>query len=59
MNRPYLAFFANRRIPAFTELTIDYDPSAARDEKGKKVVIGKEDKRCMCGAESCRGYLAV
>ncbi|KAI0700402.1 hypothetical protein BC835DRAFT_1327238 [Cytidiella melzeri] len=56
MNRPYLAFFATKHIAAFTELTIDYDPRAARD--GKRVAR-QSDKVCMCGAPSCRGHLSV
>ncbi|KAI0090046.1 hypothetical protein BDY19DRAFT_992979 [Irpex rosettiformis] len=62
MNRPYLAFFATKYIPAFTELTIDYDPRASWDiganSKAKKVV-GKGNRKCMCGTGSCRGYMLI
>lgn len=58
MNRPYLAFVTTQDIPALTELTLDYDPKAAFNTKGKKR-LREGEKECRCGAEKCRGYIAV
>ncbi|XP_028820034.1 histone-lysine N-methyltransferase SETDB1-like isoform X1 [Denticeps clupeoides] len=46
---PWIAFFANNRITAGTELTWDYNYKAD-GEKGKAVA-------CCCGAAECRGRL--
>ncbi|GJE87895.1 hypothetical protein PsYK624_039790 [Phanerochaete sordida] len=56
-NRPYLAFVAKEDIPKGTELTIDYDPKAARDKKGKRRQAG--GKECNCGAKHCRRRIPV
>lgn len=63
MNMPYLAFVAIKDIPGGEELTLDYNPAAAeatRKGKGKgkiKKPLGSRD--CMCGAETCRGWVQI
>jgi len=66
MNTPYLAFVALKDIPAWTELTVDYDPGATKIKgqgrgrgKGKgKTKIPPGAKPCMCGATAiCRGWV--
>jgi len=62
-NQPHLAFVATRAIPASTELTIDYAPGFAAELqsgriKGKnRIPHGAE--LCMCGSDSCRGWVRV
>lgn len=63
LNQPYLAFVAIGAILARSELTIDYEPGAALEfkrSKGKgKARVPDGAKPCMCGAESCRGWVRV
>lgn len=66
MNTPYLAFVATKDIPAWTEFTFDYDPSAADvkiTSKGKSKMkatkIPPGAKACECGSVDCRGYVRV
>lgn len=61
MNRPFHAFYALKDIPAFTELTIDYNPRYS-ESKQKGKVNPREDLlegaiQCLCGEESCRGLI--
>ncbi|KAI8983344.1 SET domain-containing protein [Trametes punicea] len=63
LNQPYLAFVATQDIPARTELTIDYDPKAGEEartakQKGREIMPDGA-RECMCGAESCRGWVPV
>ncbi|KAI9059590.1 SET domain-containing protein [Trametes sanguinea] len=64
LNQPYLAFVATADIPARTELTIDYDPKAGEEaraarQKGRRRSPPPGARECMCGAESCRGWVRV
>ena len=59
MKRPYLAFFAAQQIPAFTELTIDYNPRAAHNDQDIEKSIPPDAKPCKCGAAVCRGWILV
>ncbi|KZT06198.1 SET domain-containing protein [Laetiporus sulphureus 93-53] len=63
LNQPYLAFVTTQTIVARTELTIDYDPKATeehRRSKGKGRRILPEGARpCICGADSCRGWITI
>ncbi|KAI0358931.1 SET domain-containing protein [Trametes cingulata] len=63
LNQPYLAFVAMEDIPERTELTIDYDPKAGEEartskQKGRQV-IPEGARVCMCGTDSCRGWVRV
>ncbi|KAJ7244382.1 hypothetical protein B0H12DRAFT_1129251 [Mycena haematopus] len=67
-NMPYLALVATENIPAFTELTVDYNPahqtewqSKTRKAKArsKKNKSKKLTTRCLCGTKQCRGWLPV
>lgn len=49
----HIAFVTRERIPALTELCIDYNPHAGNNS-GSPV---SKKKRCFCGAEACRGYI--
>ncbi|KIY62931.1 SET domain-containing protein [Cylindrobasidium torrendii FP15055 ss-10] len=53
MNMPYIAFFANRDIPAGEELTFDYNPKQRKDEDEDE----NAQMKCYCGTASCRGYV--
>ncbi|OSD05788.1 SET domain-containing protein [Trametes coccinea BRFM310] len=64
LNQPYLAFVATADIPARTELTIDYDPKAGEEARAAKQKARRQSpppgaRECMCGAESCRGWVRV
>ena len=62
MNMPYNAFVATKDIPARVELTLDYDPAAARahGKKGKgKKTVPKGAKPCHCGELSCRRWVRM
>jgi len=48
-SRYYLAFFAAKDIPAGEELTVKYDPSAAKLRKGGNT--------CFCETKLCNGHL--
>ncbi|TFY78880.1 hypothetical protein EWM64_g5134 [Hericium alpestre] len=61
-NAGYLAFVTLKDIPARTELNIDYDPGAAdKYKKGKRSVrsLPEGTVECMCGKDSCRGYVKM
>ncbi|KAJ7620960.1 SET domain-containing protein [Roridomyces roridus] len=66
-NMPYIALVATKTIPAYTELTFDYNPShqiefEAKRYKEKSKSIMKQSKtrtRCLCGAAQCRKWLSV
>nr|CDS26846.1 histone lysine N methyltransferase SETMAR [Hymenolepis microstoma] len=45
---PILAFFAKRSIPMAEEVAYDYGEWSGGNSSGK---------RCLCGAETCRGFL--
>ncbi|VDL19693.1 unnamed protein product [Hymenolepis diminuta] len=45
---PLLAFFAKRFIPMGEEVAYDYGERSSGNSSGK---------RCLCGAETCRGFL--
>ncbi|THV08314.1 SET domain-containing protein [Dendrothele bispora CBS 962.96] len=60
MRMPNIVFVALKDIPANTEFAFDYDPLAeplhsARDRLG----IPEGARKCMCGADNCRGYVRV
>ncbi|KAK7470395.1 hypothetical protein VKT23_001822 [Stygiomarasmius scandens] len=59
MKMPNLVFVASRDIPAGTEFTFDYDPSAAQLSSKGKGRIPKGASECMCGSEECRGFVRV
>jgi [histone H3]-lysine9 N-trimethyltransferase SUV39H len=66
MNMPYLAFVTLREVPARTELTIDYDPNAARlhkthNRKGKQrqSASGEDTIPCRCKVANCRGIVKM
>ena len=44
--RDHILFFALRDIQAGEEITIDYEQT-----------LHSDDKRCICGAENCRGTI--
>jgi len=44
-----IGFFSKRPIAANEELTFDYQFQK----------VGKEQQKCYCGSEKCRGYLGV
>lgn len=46
---PRIGIFANRDIPAGTELTFDYQLDS----------LGNEMKKCLCGSKNCSGFLGV
>lgn len=48
-----LAFVAKKKIPAGTELTIDYDPRYTEGAAMKD----QEMQPCHCDADSCRGWI--
>jgi histone-lysine N-methyltransferase SUV39H len=62
-----LAFFAYEDIPAGTELTFDYmdkdeeeeEDVVRRREEAFKDPENKDQRRCNCGTQKCRGYLWV
>ncbi|KAJ7240185.1 hypothetical protein C8J57DRAFT_1727142 [Mycena rebaudengoi] len=66
-NMPYLALVATEDIPAFTELTFDYNPAHQtewelkryREKMRSKKNKSKKQTRCLCGASICRGWLSV
>ncbi|KAJ7244548.1 SET domain-containing protein [Mycena rebaudengoi] len=66
-NMPYLALVATENIPAFTELTFDYNPAHQtewelkryREKTRSKKNKSKKQTRCLCGASICRGWLSV
>ncbi|KAJ7111135.1 hypothetical protein C8R43DRAFT_904104 [Mycena crocata] len=66
-NMPYLALVATERIPAFTELTFDYNPAHQtewelkryREKSRSKKNKSKSQTRCLCGTSKCRGWLSV
>ncbi|KAJ6480148.1 hypothetical protein C8R45DRAFT_1004763 [Mycena sanguinolenta] len=66
-NMPYLAFVATKNIPAFAELTFDYNPAHQtefqlkkyREKAHTKKKKSKKQTRCLCGASQCRGWLSV
>ncbi|KAJ7261564.1 hypothetical protein C8J57DRAFT_467138 [Mycena rebaudengoi] len=67
-NMPYLALVATEDIPAFTELTFDYNPAHQTEwelkryrekTRSKKKNKSKKQTRCLCGASICRGWLSV
>ncbi|KAJ7939684.1 hypothetical protein B0H13DRAFT_2261010 [Mycena leptocephala] len=67
-NMPYLAFVAKEDIPAYMELTFDYNPAdqaeweAQKYKQKSKSKINKIKKgatACLCGAAQCRGLLSV
>ncbi|KAJ6494069.1 SET domain-containing protein, partial [Mycena vitilis] len=66
-NMPYLALVATKNIPAYTELTFDYNPAHQtewelkryREKSRSKMSKGKKQTRCLCGARECRGWLSV
>ncbi|KAJ7242684.1 SET domain-containing protein, partial [Mycena rebaudengoi] len=66
-NMPYLALVATEDIPAFTELTFDYNPAHQtewelkryREKTRSKKNKSKKQTRCLCGASICRGWLSV
>ncbi|KAJ7216924.1 hypothetical protein C8J57DRAFT_1482982 [Mycena rebaudengoi] len=66
-NMPYLALVATEEIPAFTELTFDYNPAHQtewelkryREKMRSKKNKSKKQTRCLCGASICRGWLSV
>jgi [histone H3]-lysine9 N-trimethyltransferase SUV39H len=52
-----IAYFAIRDIPAKKEITFDYSPESAHEERWVPKP-GAEDEnvvRCLCGEENCRG----
>ena len=66
MNIPYLAFVTLHEVPARTELTIDYDPKAARlyeaqGGKGKQRQLTADIDMldCRCKANSCRSTVKM
>ncbi|KAK7050334.1 SET-domain-containing protein [Favolaschia claudopus] len=66
-NMPYPALVATKNIPAFTELTFDYNPAHQteyelkkyREKAHAKRSKSKKMSRCLCGASQCRGWLSV
>ncbi|KAJ7827136.1 SET domain-containing protein [Mycena olivaceomarginata] len=66
-NMPYLALVATKHIPAFTELTFDYNPAHQtewelkryREKTRSKKNKSKKQTRCLCGTSQCRGWLSV
>ncbi|KAJ7202056.1 SET domain-containing protein [Mycena pura] len=66
-NMPYLAVVAAKNIPAYTELTFDYNPAHQmeferkryREKTESKKKKGKTHTRCLCGTSNCRGWLSV
>ena len=59
-----LAFFALEDIPRYTELTFDYsggivreDSTGGRNRQDDEEPEIREETRCLCGAENCRGYI--
>ncbi|KAJ7721111.1 SET domain-containing protein, partial [Mycena metata] len=66
-NLPYLAFVATQNIPAFTELTFDYNPAhqtewelrTYKEKTRAKKSKAKKQTRCLCGTSQCRGWLSV
>ncbi|KAJ7460503.1 hypothetical protein B0H11DRAFT_2198970 [Mycena galericulata] len=66
-NMPYLALVATEAIPAYKELTFDYNPSHQaeyerrryREKTALKKNKAKTQARCLCGAQNCRGWLSV
>ncbi|KAJ7062066.1 hypothetical protein C8F01DRAFT_1136325 [Mycena amicta] len=69
-NIPYIAFVACKDIPAYTELTFDYNPhhqskfeamsakERAEHLRGKPHDLKSGDTRCLCGSKNCRGWYA-
>ncbi|KAJ7918074.1 hypothetical protein B0H13DRAFT_1607763, partial [Mycena leptocephala] len=67
-NTPYLAFVATQDIPAYMELTFDYNPAHQGEWDSKKYKEKSQSKKnkikkgktpCLCGAAHCRGWLPV
>jgi hypothetical protein len=66
-NMPYLALVATENIPAFTELTFDYNPAHQtewelkryREKTRSKKNKSKKQTRCLCGASICREWFSV
>ncbi|KAJ7474751.1 SET domain-containing protein [Mycena latifolia] len=66
-NMPYLALVATDNIPAYTELTFDYNPADQRhwelkryrEKSRSKKNKSKTQTRCLCGTSKCRGWLSV
>ncbi|KAJ7143773.1 hypothetical protein C8R44DRAFT_758863 [Mycena epipterygia] len=66
-NMPYLALVATENIPAYTELTFDYNPAHQtewelkryREKTRSKKNKSKKQTRCLCGTSKCRGWLSV
>ncbi|KAJ7867904.1 SET domain-containing protein [Mycena olivaceomarginata] len=67
-NRPYLVFVAKQDIPAYVELTFDYNPAQQEGwdlrkykekSKSKQIKIKNGKTPCLCGAAHCRGWLPV
>ncbi|KAJ7251884.1 hypothetical protein C8J57DRAFT_1520205 [Mycena rebaudengoi] len=66
-NMPYLALVATEDIPAFRELTLDYNLAHQtecelkryREKTRSKKNKSKKQTRCLCGASICRGWLSV
>jgi len=66
MNIPYLAFVTLQEIPARTELSIDYDPKAARlyevqrgKGKQRQLTADVDMLECRCKAYNCRGTVKM
>ncbi|KAJ7815247.1 SET domain-containing protein [Mycena olivaceomarginata] len=67
-NMPYLAFVAMQDIPAYVELTFDYNPAHQSEWDSRKYQEKSQSKKnkikngrtsCLCGASQCRGWLPV
>ncbi|KAJ7897872.1 SET domain-containing protein [Mycena olivaceomarginata] len=67
-NMPYLAFVAMQDIPAYVELTFDYNPAHQAEWDSRKYQEKSQSKKnkikngrtpCLCGASQCRGWLPV
>ncbi|KAJ6629377.1 hypothetical protein B0H10DRAFT_1776379, partial [Mycena sp. CBHHK59/15] len=66
-NIHYLAFVATQNIPAYTELTFDYNPAHQiawelkryREKSRSKKNKSKTQTRCLCGSSQCRAWLSV
>jgi histone-lysine N-methyltransferase SUV39H len=65
---PYLAFVAMQDIPAYVELTFDYNPAHQAEWDSRKYQEKSQSKKnkikngrtpCLCGASQCRGWLPV
>ncbi|KAJ6555200.1 hypothetical protein DFH09DRAFT_574809 [Mycena vulgaris] len=66
-NIPYLVFVTTKNIPAYTELTFDYNPAHQIEFESKRFIEKTSSKRskskkhtaCLCGTPKCRGWLSV